>query len=79
MKGEHQDADRNTDIGHVEDAGTEGTDTKIQEIDNTTVMHGAVEEIANPSAQDETPGNGRGQWHPLRKENDRQGQEPGST
>jgi hypothetical protein len=75
LEKQQQNSDRNTDIGHIEDPGTETADADVHEIDHTSVVHDAVYKIAQPTAQYQTPGNDSGEWHRLNKENNRQGKE----
>ena len=69
---QQHDAGGDTDIGHIEDAGAEGTNAEVHEVDHATIIHDAIQEIAQPAAQHETPGNGGRQWYRLSKENNRQ-------
>ncbi len=57
---QQHDAGGNADVGHIEDAGAEGTNTEVHEVDHAAIIHDAIQEIAQPAAQYETPGNGCG-------------------
>lgn len=65
----------NADVGHIEDAGAEGTNAEVHEVDHAAIIHDAIQEIAQPATQHETPCNGSGQRYLLSKENHRQGDE----
>lgn len=65
----------NADVGHIKDAGAEGANAEVHEVDHAAIIHDAIQEIAQPTAQHETPGNGSGQRNLLSKENHRQGDE----
>jgi hypothetical protein len=75
VKCEQHNTGGNADISHIEDTGAEGTNAEVHEVDHAAIIHDAIQEIAQPTAQHETPGNGSGQWYLLRKENHRQGGE----
>lgn len=65
----------NADVGHIEDPGTETADAEVHEVDHATIIHDAIQEVAQSAAQHETPGNGGEQRYLLSKENHRQGDE----
>jgi len=72
---QQHDAGSDTHVSHVEDTGAEGTNPEVHEVDHATIIHDAIQEIAQPSAQHETPGNGGGQRYLSSKEYHRQGDE----
>ncbi len=72
---QQHNTDRNADISHIEDTGAEGANAEIHEIDHAAIIHDAIQEVAQSTAQHETPGNGDGQRYRLSKENHRQGDE----
>lgn len=65
----------NANVGHIEDTSAERTDAEVHEVDHAAIIHDAIQEVAQSTAQHETPGNGSGQWYLLSKENHRQGDE----
>ncbi len=75
LDNQQHNTDCNADIRHIEDTSAEGTDAEVHEVDHAAIIHDAIQEIAQPAAQYETPGNGCGQRYQLSKENHRQGDE----
>lgn len=75
LKHEHYHTDGNADVGHIEDPGAETADADVHEIDHPTVVHDAVDKIAQPTAKYQTPGDDSGTWHRLNKKHNRQGEE----
>lgn len=72
---QQHDAGGDTDIGHIEDTSAEGANAEVHEVDHAAIIHDAIQEVAQSTAQHETPGNGRGQRYLSSKENHRQGDE----
>lgn len=57
MQNEQRYTDRDADVGYIKNAGSEGADVKIHEINHTTIVHDATHEIVQFPAQHETPDN----------------------
>jgi hypothetical protein len=72
---QQHNAGGDADVSHIENTGAEGTNAEVHEVDHAADIHDAIQEITQPAAQYETPGNGCGQRYLLSKENHRQGDE----
>lgn len=69
LEDQQHEAGGDADVGYIEDAGAEETNANVHEVDNTSLVKQAIQEIAYASTKHEAPGNGCGQWQLLNKEN----------